>query len=121
MSDEVKDVVEEVEDLELDHEHGFQNEPGFEIDGVVGELKLTVILCHSARNPQPKERVVMRLPDGSVRVHDHVGVARAHGHQIVHDRWSAQALGIERVVTFVRRLFQSIEVKAIEKLISKLK
>lgn len=117
----VEVVEEDEQELKFDPSHGFQNEPGFQIDDVVGEIRLKVVMCHSLRRPQPKQRVVMLMPDGeSIRVHDYVGVSRAHGVQVVHDRWSLVRVGKDRVLEFFRRLVRGIGDLALARLSQKL-
>ena len=122
MSEELKndeEVVEEALEIDIDFcpSRGFQNEPGFEIDEIVGHLKIPIIKCHSRRHPTPKERVVMLLPDGkTVRIHDYVMIRRCHGKEVVGDVWSLARVGVERALEFAKRLINGIGEKAIVKL-----
>ena len=52
--------------LKLDDKHGFQKQPGFKVDEIVGEISVQVVKCHSSRDKTPKERVVMIMPNGKV-------------------------------------------------------
>ena len=101
-------------------EHGFQRSAGFMIDGVVGELKLTVVKCHSSRDPEIKERVIMQLPNGDLRVHDYIGVRRCHGHQIACDIWSGMNVAKSRILSFVAKILKGINQDILGKLIEKL-
>lgn len=87
-----RDATDWPENAVWDTQHGFQREPGFKVDGVVGQLSVLVVECSSDRHPTPKRRVVMLLtgPEQTwlMRCHDWVGICRDRGKMIVHDRWS---------------------------------
>jgi hypothetical protein len=97
-----------------DTQHGFQNEPGFDIDEVVGELTLTVVRCHSDRNPSPKERVILLTPNGTLRVHDFIMVRRAHGKIIPGDVWTFGESTETRVRNILSRLMLGAREQAFE-------
>jgi hypothetical protein len=105
---------------ELDTEHGFQTEPGFTVDEVIGKLECAVITCHSDLNPEVKQRVVIEVPGPSgkivARVHDFAFIRRAHGSQIIGDVWTFGMVTKARVLTIVKRILGALEVDLIEKL-----
>jgi hypothetical protein len=95
-------------DVEIDETHGFQNEPGFEVDEVAGILQAIVVRCHSQRNPTPKERILVFLPSGPngkvvARVHDYVGIRRVHGRQMIHDLFSGINFARDRVFELLKK------------------
>lgn len=101
---------------EMDRAHGFQRERGFAVDEIVGELVVPVVLCHSDEHPAPAQRVVMFTVDGKVRVHDYLAVGRAHGRQIVGDKWTWGKATAARVLTVVGRVMVQLEGRLLSKL-----
>ena len=113
----------EINDMQFCKKRGFQKEKGFEIDEVVGEISIPVVLCHSRQHKKPKERVLMPSPDGAIRVHDYIMIARSHGKQIPGDRWSfAKSFG-KRLMTILGRvltLYKASSMKKMKKLLDQL-
>jgi len=101
------------EGAEMDRSHGFQRERGFVVDAVVGQIVIPVVRCHSDEHPEIAERIVVLTEDGKVRVHDYAAVARAHGHEVVGDRWMWGRASAARISTVVRRILQGLEGRAL--------
>jgi hypothetical protein len=107
----------DLEGAEPCQKHGFQNEEGFEVDEVVGEIKVPVILCHSKRHKAPKKRFIMLTPEGTFRVHDYGWIHRRHGRQTVNDRWTSKRCAKERAVEWAKRQLEALKGKGLRALL----
>lgn len=94
-------TAEEILNAQPDDEQGYQDDPGFVVDGVVGKLEIPVVLCHTKGNPTPKERVVILDGDGKYRVHDYIAVRRVSGKQVAADVWMLGQSGINKLVAIL--------------------
>lgn len=104
-----------------DTQHGFQREPGFKVDEVVGQLSVLIVKCSSDRSPVPKRRVVMLLPGPEqtwlMRVHGYVGICRDRGKQVVHDRWSLGRSLLDRFRDLCVRTLAVLEAETVGRIL----
>jgi hypothetical protein len=84
-----------------DDEQGYQDDPGFVVDSVVGKIEIPIVLCHTSANKTPKERVVILDADGQYRVHDYVMVKRVQGHEVAGDVWMLGQAAGDRLLAII--------------------
>jgi hypothetical protein len=92
---------EEILSARPDDERGYQDDPGFVVDEVVGVLQIPIVKCHTSKDPSPKERVAILDEQGDLRIHDYIAVRRVQGHEVAGDVWMFGNAGIARVLEIV--------------------